>query len=1088
MKYKIFLLILMISFTKIIVAQQNPNFYFPKNFKDYVPQTIVIKFTAQAGHSLHKPFNKNNAPLSNTLLNTLKIEELSPYFSKESIVFKKLSPAQKVKRKTDFSLVYRIKVHENTDLTYAINTLRKQESIEYAEPVYINRSLLVPNDPLANSSTNPAQYHLKNIQAFDAWDIQTGSPSMKIGITDNSFDLSNGELSGSIPSGNNDDVADFDTNVSGSSPNSHGTVVALTSSATANNSTKGIGTAYNCSFLAVKVAPDIDLSAYTHGYEGILHAAQNGCKVVNMSWGRRAGLPSAFEESLLEDAVLTYDAVLIAAAGNDGNDGLFYPASYDDWVISVAGTNINDVKWSGSNYNYSVDISAPAENVVYDGTTTNTISSTGTSFAAPQVAGAAALIRTQYPTWDAFQVMARLKTTADNIDGLTDNVPYAGQLGKGRLNMHRALSDPEQAVGYQSYTVITEPRNFLFSGTDSDFVVSFKNFFDPMTNLSITLSCTDPLVTITDNSSIIGMASNNVSFDNTSDPFHIQIDANIPANTEVLFTYDYTDGSFTYTENVLMIINPSHTDINQVHFSVGDEGEIAVYKPNFGKYIKGITFQNDTPLVEAGLLIGESASKVSDAVRGGISGTFDNNFTAIQHYKHNYDASTGYLETYAHFDDIVNNPDRIRVEVEQRTYAWANTPDDNYMIIEYDVRNISGADLSELYTGVFANWDILDHTENLAKWDNANNMGYVYNTGMNRIYAGIKLLTDQDVQYYPFDDISGIDITDGFTSSEKFEALSNGLLRTEAGGTGTGTDVAHLLSARIFDLIAGQTERVAFAIVLGDDLPSIQATAQQALSKYQEINTGEVPMLSDEEVCKGDDLLINPGNGTTFNFYTSPPPSFAIHTGSALFVNNITSDRTYYVTNADSLYESDYATLNITLSPHTPDFMMSTTELNLAEGQEVSFTDNSTGASSWTWDFGNGQSSTSQNPPVQSYSVAGTYEIKLITENSVGCQDSISKNLIVYGELVASLDNDLNNRISFYPNPAQKEIHVELPQGFTDFTFKIYDTKGKLISVQNIEGEYQESQIDIHFLEEGLYLLELSQEKRTWQGKLLIKK
>ncbi|NJO04048.1 MAG: S8 family serine peptidase [Bacteroidia bacterium] len=76
-----------------------------------------------------------------------------------------------------------------------------------------------------------------------------------------------------------------------------------------------------------------------------MYAADQGCKVINLSWGR-TGLPSSFEQAVLEIVYFDYDAVVVAAAGNDNNPAFFYPASYSYLVLSVAATQNGDRKAS----------------------------------------------------------------------------------------------------------------------------------------------------------------------------------------------------------------------------------------------------------------------------------------------------------------------------------------------------------------------------------------------------------------------------------------------------------------------------------------------------------------------------------------------------------------------------------------------------------------------------------------------------------------------------------------------------------------------------------------------------------------------
>src|SRR6185437_10058009 len=101
-----------------------------------------------------------------------------------------------------------------------------------------------------------------------------------------------------------------------------------------------------------------------------------------------------------------------------------------------------------SNYNYRVDICAQGKNTYTTigpngygsiGVPSYTFNS-GTSFSSPIVAGAAALVRSKFPSYNSQQVIQQLRITADDIYSLPENSAYIEMLGKGRLNMYRALT------------------------------------------------------------------------------------------------------------------------------------------------------------------------------------------------------------------------------------------------------------------------------------------------------------------------------------------------------------------------------------------------------------------------------------------------------------------------------------------------------------------------------------------------------------------------------------------------------------------------------------------------------------------------
>lgn len=305
--------------------------------------------------------------------------------------------------------------------------------VDYAEPDAIMRLFLSnPNDPRFGE-----QYAHTRMSSVTGWSsypgayTSTGGPL--IAVIDTGIDTNHEDLVGRI-----------DTSKSGcflgsllclfsgfEDDNGHGTHVSGIAAATTNNGKGVAGVAFNTTIIALKVC-DLTGSCPTSAVAGALRAARDrGAKVANMSLGGPGN--SATLQSAVQYAAAG-GVVLVAAAGNDGNSTLSYPAAYAE-VISVAATDSNDNRASFSQQNADVELAAPGVNVLSSYNTGGYTNLSGTSMASPHVAGLAALLRGQNPSWTSTQVRNRMTSCADDKGAAgRDN-----QYGFGRINLARAL-------------------------------------------------------------------------------------------------------------------------------------------------------------------------------------------------------------------------------------------------------------------------------------------------------------------------------------------------------------------------------------------------------------------------------------------------------------------------------------------------------------------------------------------------------------------------------------------------------------------------------------------------------------------------
>ncbi len=358
----------------------------------------------------------------------------------------------------DLSLIYELDYNSTQDVFKTGEQLMSSGLFDYAEPHYVSYPLFIPDDN-ETESRNP--YHFNTMQLYAAWDVGQGDTNVVIGYTDTSFDLNHQDLSGNVKynyadpigGGNTDgdpytdnfagwDLVDNDNNLFINNE-FHGTSVAAVGSATTDNTIGISAPGFKCKFLPVKVANSSQV--ITQGYEGIVYCVDHGAKVVNCSWGNTTF--NQLAQDVTDDAILTNDVVLVASGGNISYDTAYYPASYR-FVLSVTGVDSQDrfdpPSLNPFSWNDSIDVSAPGFDVfstaTFNGSPIYSQTTGGSSIAAPLVAGVAGLVRSHFPGTNALQVIERIKCTADNIDGITENIPYAGKIGTGRVNAYAALT------------------------------------------------------------------------------------------------------------------------------------------------------------------------------------------------------------------------------------------------------------------------------------------------------------------------------------------------------------------------------------------------------------------------------------------------------------------------------------------------------------------------------------------------------------------------------------------------------------------------------------------------------------------------
>jgi len=308
-----------------------------------------------------------------------------------------------------------------------------------------------PNDPMFNyqyALSNQGQVYEpalelsgqtgSDIKALDGWDWSTGAEEAVIAVIDTGVALDHEDLAGKVIPGYNF-VADNDNPYD---DHGHGTFVSSIAAAASDNGLGIAGVCWKGKIMSIKVADATGIAPYLTIAAGIRYAADHGAQVLNMSLG---GMSSSF---ILEDACqYAYEkgCVIVASSGNYGGKVL-YPAAYDDYCLAVAATDAHDQVPAWSNFGPQVDVAAPGFFVLgarYLPATPLVLNAygwgSGTSFSAPQVAGAAALLIGYKPFLTNGEVMALIKYTAADINA--DTLPGEDDdIGYGRLDLKTLLA------------------------------------------------------------------------------------------------------------------------------------------------------------------------------------------------------------------------------------------------------------------------------------------------------------------------------------------------------------------------------------------------------------------------------------------------------------------------------------------------------------------------------------------------------------------------------------------------------------------------------------------------------------------------
>ena len=427
---------------------------------DYSQIVKDLKQNEQVKHVLPF-FNRGNAePIGTSEIFYLKLKDAQDYTALQTLAAQK--DVEVVKEVPNMPLWYILSI-ENSSFESSVeasNYFYETGNFDDVDPAFMFNFKVnaIPNDPMFGQ-----QWGLKNnsypgvdINVTAAWDITRGAGA-KVAVVDQGIDPNHNDLKANFYS------LSYDAQ-SGTSPsvyksyNNHGTHVAGTVAAVWNNNLQVVGVAPESKI--IRVSHDLYASS-TISSElagGINWAWQNGADVITNSWGDQGGaLYGQLHSAILEEAIVNamtkgrngLGSVVTFAAGNK-SPVMDYPGNFHDDILTVGAIASNGTRSSFSGYGTKLDVVAPGSNILSTLPNNMTGTMNGTSMATPHVAGVAALVISQHPTYTRSQVVSAIEGSARKLSGYSFSNQTGRPNGTWNEQVGYGLVDAYAAINYTS--------------------------------------------------------------------------------------------------------------------------------------------------------------------------------------------------------------------------------------------------------------------------------------------------------------------------------------------------------------------------------------------------------------------------------------------------------------------------------------------------------------------------------------------------------------------------------------------------------------------------------------------------------------
>lgn len=597
--------------------------------------------------------------------------------------------------------------------------------------------------------------------------------------------------------------------------------------------------------------------------------------VILNSWGVPTSIMEPCDETFYQviDNVELAGVVTIFAAGNEGPDpqSLRIPANratspLNSFAVGAIDDATNIVAGFSSRGPSSCDTSQLKPEVVAPGV--NIYSSTkgggyttksGTSMAAPLIAGMVALLRQYNPDATVDEIKNAIIMSARDL----------GQAGEDNDYGH-GLPDAETALAYMPVRPLPDiyishqiigGDGIAEPGETFDFFVRLEVPAGGVDSFSTFLHCADSAVDLLEDHAVFifglkGTSSINITpfvmkfsaelLHGQNIPFSLYVHA--PFDTEVDTIDLEIIAGYAPNGNLVTHVTP------QIELTVTDFGQFGLGSNSiYPAGGTGFTFQGSTNLLyEAGIIVGRNELQLSSSVRDSLGKAFESDFCPVESLTAGYSDIYGCFRSYSRFRDL-NSAIPIPIEISQSVYSYEQEGEDDYLIMTFNLVNNSNEYTNGLYFGLLTDFDLSQ---------TGDQVGVV--SGSNMLYQSGDMAT---IGLLPLTDFSGMASIENegtkipLTSQEKFTYISyHGIEVNDS----TSTDFMTVLSFGPFNLTPHDSVEVSLAMVAAGDLDGLQIAADHARARYFGFTD-----VAEEQMILPEDFTLHQNYPNPFNPVTT---------------------------------------------------------------------------------------------------------------------------------------------------------------------------------------------------------------------------